>query len=174
MATAQRIATDRKWVPEVRHEKHQKLHLTLVDGVEYDRVFGPVQNVSIDTSHYEDQPDGIQLTLTLDEAETLRLMLWKVGGDPGGRRGDADEMNFALSLCRIPQPPLNHPDLGPVGAPLHFPPLRTPLRADVLKAQDTLKQAVAASGVGSTLYGAWGAGAVPSNEARGVGTGFVL
>lgn len=40
--------------------------------------------------------DGVQLTLSLEEAEVLAVILAKVGGSPEGRRGIADGIQAAL------------------------------------------------------------------------------
>lgn len=65
--------------------------------------------------------DGVQLTLTLEEAEVLAVVLAKVGGSPQGRRGIADAIQAALyeagiNWSRIPWNPQDPNTLERTGA----------------------------------------------------------
>lgn len=46
-------------------------------------------------------PDGVVLTLTPAEAESLRLVLGRVGGSPSGRRGHMDNISDALNAVGV-------------------------------------------------------------------------
>ena len=41
------------------------------------------------------------LQLNQEEAETLRMIGWRVGGDPGGRRGHMDAITHALDMAGL-------------------------------------------------------------------------
>jgi len=50
-------------------------------------------------------PDGVTLTLTDEEARTLREIFYKVGGSPfRSRRGHVDAINSALSEAGVENP----------------------------------------------------------------------
>ena len=63
--------------------------------------------VKKDVVTYEDRPSGVMLSLTRDEAETLALVLRKIGGHPqASRRKFTDTIDRAL--------------MGAIGPPQHL------------------------------------------------------
>lgn len=64
------------------------------------------------------QPDLVVLTLTRSEADTLRAIGFRTGGDPSyTRRGDIDAITKALSAAGIP---LNKAAAAEINQGLHF------------------------------------------------------
>ncbi len=65
------------------------------------RVKNDAKLVTETIKRYVPQPDTIQLTLTVQEAETLRVIGNRIGGHPSGRRGDIDRITAALDAAGI-------------------------------------------------------------------------
>lgn len=124
MATAARVANLNKPVERWRTDKVQSFVTTEVNGRESKRELVADGCRVVPETHYEPTPDSVVLTLTLEEAYTLRLMAANTGGHSYGRRGDVASIGDALAKLGF-SAPISHPDLE-TGTAIRFRGTRTP------------------------------------------------